>query len=98
MTDKDKMRSEGHFWAMMFLVLGVIQGLALFIQCFLFGISSERFTMRLRSNLFRNIMRMDIAYFDMPNHSSGKITTRLATDTPNVRSVGSLQNVSLPRR
>ena len=30
---------------------------------------------------------MDIAYFDMPHHSSGKISTRLATDAPNVKSV-----------
>ena len=34
---------------------------------------------------------MDIAYFDMPIHSSGKISTRLATDTPNVRSVSSIK-------
>jgi ATP-binding cassette, subfamily B (MDR/TAP), member 1 len=30
-------------------------------------------------------MQMDIAYFDMPTHSSAKISTRLATDTPNVK-------------
>ncbi|KAH7697576.1 multi-drug resistance protein 1, partial [Aphelenchoides avenae] len=85
-TDKDKMRRDGHMWALMFLVLGIVQGICFFTQVFFFGLSSERFTMRLRSRLFRNIMRMDIAYFDMPNHSTGKITTRLASDTPNVRS------------
>ncbi|ETN84650.1 ABC transporter, ATP-binding protein [Necator americanus] len=48
--------------------------------------SAERLTMRLRSNVFHNVMRMDAAYFDMPRHSAGKITTRLATDAPNVKS------------
>lgn len=57
-------------------------------QAFFYGITSERLTMRLRSHLFRNIMRMDISYFDMPHHSSGKISTRLATDAPNVKTVG----------
>uniref|UniRef100_A0A1I8A8Z0 Multidrug resistance protein 1 n=1 Tax=Steinernema glaseri TaxID=37863 RepID=A0A1I8A8Z0_9BILA len=84
--DKDEKSRKGHFWALMFLVLGVVQGVTMFSQAFLFGMSAERLTMRLRSMLFRNIMRMDIAYFDQPNHSSGKIATRLASDTPNVKS------------
>ncbi|KAK0397961.1 hypothetical protein QR680_002359 [Steinernema hermaphroditum] len=85
-TDKEEMSRKGHFWALMFLVLGVVQGVTMFSQAFFFGMSAERLTMRLRAMLFRNVMRMDIAYFDQPNHSSGKISTRLATDTPNVKS------------
>lgn len=59
------------------------------LQCFFFGMSAERLTMRLRSKVFHNVMRMDATYLDMPRHSPGKITTRLATDAPNVKSVGS---------
>ncbi|TMS37558.1 hypothetical protein L596_004463 [Steinernema carpocapsae] len=84
--DDHEKAKKGHFWALMFLMLGGVQAVTMFSQAFLFGMSAERLTMRLRSKLFRNIMRMDIAYFDMPNHSSGKIATRLATDTPNVKS------------
>jgi ATP-binding cassette subfamily B (MDR/TAP) protein 1 len=79
------MRSDGHLWAMMFLVLGFVMGGALFIEALLFGTSAERLTMRIRSKLFRNIMRQDVSYFDMSNHSSGKLCTRLATDAPNVK-------------
>ncbi|KAK0401518.1 hypothetical protein QR680_015832 [Steinernema hermaphroditum] len=85
-TDKDEVRRKGHFWALMFLVLGAVEAITMFLPSFLFGLSAERLTMRLRAKLFRNILRMDIAYFDKPNHSSGKIATRLATDTPNVKS------------
>uniref|UniRef100_A0AC34QSI0 p-glycoprotein n=2 Tax=Panagrolaimus sp. JU765 TaxID=591449 RepID=A0AC34QSI0_9BILA len=85
-TDMAKLKRDGHFWALMFLVLGGVQGVCLLTQAVLFGYSSERLTMRLRSKLFRNIMRMDIAFFDMPQHSSGKLSTRLATDCPNVKS------------
>ncbi|TKR81872.1 hypothetical protein L596_015674 [Steinernema carpocapsae] len=34
---------------------------------------------------FRSLLRQDTAYFDDPRHSSGRLTTRLATDAPNVR-------------
>ncbi|VDO37314.1 unnamed protein product [Haemonchus placei] len=80
------LKSDGHFWALMFLVLGIIQGISMLLQCFFFGMSAERLTMRLRSKIFNNVMRMDATYFDMPRHSPGKITTRLATDAPNVKS------------
>uniref|UniRef100_A0A914PIW6 ABC transmembrane type-1 domain-containing protein n=1 Tax=Panagrolaimus davidi TaxID=227884 RepID=A0A914PIW6_9BILA len=85
-TDVDKMRHDGHFWAIMLLLCGLVQGGTAFIQSALFGYAAEKLTTRLRTSLFCNIMRMDIGYFDMPNHSSGKISTRLATDTPNVKS------------
>ncbi|PIO69295.1 ABC transporter transmembrane region [Teladorsagia circumcincta] len=80
------LKQEGHFWALMFLVLGAVQATTMIIQCFFFGMSAERLTMRLRSKIFKNVMRMDATYFDMPRHSPGKITTRLATDAPNVKS------------
>jgi ATP-binding cassette subfamily B (MDR/TAP) protein 1 len=82
----NELRREGHTWALMFLVLGAVQACCLLLEAFIFGYSSEHLTMRLRSKLFRNVLRQDISYFDMPNHSSGKLTTRLATDAPNVKS------------
>lgn len=99
------LKSEGHFWALMFLVLGGVEAITMIVQvssvtaqfclihefvilqCFFFGMSAERLTMRLRSKVFHNVMRMDATYFDMSRHSPGKITTRLATDAPNVKSV-----------
>ncbi|RCN51734.1 ABC transporter, ATP-binding protein [Ancylostoma caninum] len=80
------LKSEGHFWALMFLVLGGVEAITMIVQCFFFGMSAERLTMRLRSKVFHNVMRMDATYFDMPRHSPGKITTRLATDAPNIKS------------
>uniref|UniRef100_A0A914UQK7 ABC transmembrane type-1 domain-containing protein n=1 Tax=Plectus sambesii TaxID=2011161 RepID=A0A914UQK7_9BILA len=54
---------------------------------FLLGWSAERLTMRLRFLVFENVLRQDVAYFDHPGHSSGKICTRFATDAPNIKSV-----------
>jgi ATP-binding cassette, subfamily B (MDR/TAP), member 1 len=91
-ADPNEMLHEGHFWALMFLALGIVQGFTSFFQAFLFDVAAGKLTMRLRSKLFRHILRMDIAYFDDPKHSSGKICTRLATDVPNLKSVFLYQN------
>ena len=85
-SDPAELKRQGHLWALMFLALGVAEFITMLGQAFLFGVAAERLTMRLRSKAFRNVMRMDIAYFDQPAHSSGIISTRLATDAPNVKS------------
>uniref|UniRef100_A0A914VZ75 Uncharacterized protein n=1 Tax=Plectus sambesii TaxID=2011161 RepID=A0A914VZ75_9BILA len=82
----EELKREGHFWALMFVVLGFINGFATLGSSFFFGWSAERLTMRLRFKVFENVLRQDIAYFDHSSHSSGKICTRLATDAPNIKS------------
>ncbi|CAD6198759.1 unnamed protein product [Caenorhabditis auriculariae] len=82
----EKLRADGHFWALMFLVLGGLQSVMMMTQCSFFGVASENLTMRLRSKVYRNVLRMDATYFDSPRHSPGKISTRLASDAPNVKS------------
>uniref|UniRef100_A0A8R1EVH8 Uncharacterized protein n=1 Tax=Caenorhabditis japonica TaxID=281687 RepID=A0A8R1EVH8_CAEJA len=84
--NKEQMKEDGHFWALMYLVIAAVQGTAMFSHCSLFGVAAERLTMRLRSKVYRNVLRQDATYFDMPKHSPGRITTRLATDAPNVKS------------
>uniref|UniRef100_A0A0N4V6C8 ABC-type xenobiotic transporter n=1 Tax=Enterobius vermicularis TaxID=51028 RepID=A0A0N4V6C8_ENTVE len=83
---KEEMKNEGHFWALMFLVLGGSMALCVSSQAISFGYAAEKLTRRLRYILFRNILSMDVAIFDMPKHSSGKILARLAMGAPNVKS------------
>ncbi|CAJ0931784.1 unnamed protein product, partial [Mesorhabditis belari] len=69
-----------YFWG-----IGISCLLSAMTSGFLMGKSGESITMRMRLRLFRNILRQDGSYFDNPNHSSGKLTTRLASDAPNIR-------------
>uniref|UniRef100_A0A0N5C259 ABC-type xenobiotic transporter n=1 Tax=Strongyloides papillosus TaxID=174720 RepID=A0A0N5C259_STREA len=85
LVDREEMRKQGHFYAMMFLALGIFQGVTLCVSAFFFGLSSEKLTARLRSLLFKNIIGREIAYFDDEKHSTGRLTTRLATDVPNIK-------------
>ncbi|CAD5212275.1 unnamed protein product [Bursaphelenchus okinawaensis] len=52
---------------------------------FLLGQVGEQLTMRLRIEVFKNILRQDGTYFDDVRHSTGKLTARLASDAPNVQ-------------
>jgi ABC-type multidrug transport system fused ATPase/permease subunit len=56
-------------------------------QSVCFGHSGERLTFRLRLKTFRAFMRQDMSYFDDPKHSTGALTTRLATDASQVKNV-----------
>ncbi len=46
----------------------------------MFAYSGEAVTKRLRSKAFRAILRQEIAYFEQPEHSTGALCTRLATE------------------
>jgi ATP-binding cassette subfamily B (MDR/TAP) protein 1 len=65
----------------MFVVIGVAMFLANVGQSSMFGMAGERLTMRLRRNCFQAIIRNDIGWFDDPKHSTGILTSRLASDT-----------------
>ncbi|KAI1710182.1 ABC transporter transmembrane region domain-containing protein [Ditylenchus destructor] len=68
-----------------FAVLGLICGSATFSSGALMGMAGEKMTMRLRLAVFKNILRQDGSYFDAGNNSTGKLTSRLATDASNVQ-------------
>ncbi|CAL1527237.1 unnamed protein product [Lymnaea stagnalis] len=81
---------EGLFWSMMFIGLGGLSFIANVIasktfQNTAFGFSGERLTKRLRQQTFQNILRQDVEYFDSPKHSTGALTTRLATDASMIK-------------
>ncbi|GMS92925.1 hypothetical protein PENTCL1PPCAC_15100, partial [Pristionchus entomophagus] len=85
-SDVDKMQSEGHTYALLFLGLGILNAITTMTSSFFFGLTAERLTMRLRLAVFRNILSMQISYTDEPKHAPGKLCTRLATDAPMVKS------------
>ncbi|PIO52328.1 ABC transporter, ATP-binding protein [Teladorsagia circumcincta] len=74
-----------------FLLLAIGSGITTFASGSLFGITGEKMAMRLRMDVFKNIMRQDASYFDNPNHNTGNLTAHLASDTPNVQAVRTFQ-------
>uniref|UniRef100_A0A1I8A8S6 ABC-type xenobiotic transporter n=1 Tax=Steinernema glaseri TaxID=37863 RepID=A0A1I8A8S6_9BILA len=68
-----------------FMILAIVSGASTFSSGTLFGTAGERMTMRLRVSVYKNLLRQDGAFFDKAEYSVGKLSTRLATDAPNVQ-------------
>lgn len=78
--DQDVMRKEILLYSMMFLLIGGVAAISMFLQSTLFAISGEALTMRMRQMTFKALLRQDVTYFDDHDNSVGAMTTRLATD------------------
>ncbi|CAL1280383.1 unnamed protein product [Larinioides sclopetarius] len=85
---RDALQKSAFFWSMMFLVLAVAAAFGYAFRTIGYNFASERLTMRLRYQSFKNILRQDIAWFDDDRHSSGKLASRLAADVPLVKAAG----------
>ncbi|CAI4232536.1 unnamed protein product [Auanema sp. JU1783] len=73
----------GLVWA--FVGLALLAGGSTFMSGSLFGVAGQRMSTRLRMAVYKNILRQDAAYFDDVKHTVGSLTSRLATDAPNVQ-------------
>ncbi|KAI8816005.1 P-loop containing nucleoside triphosphate hydrolase protein [Fimicolochytrium jonesii] len=87
LPDLNDMRSQANFWAAMFLVIGIANLIASFVKFAMFGISGEKLTTRLRDKSFRAMMRQNIAWFDIEEHSVGALTSNLSNDAQNVQNM-----------
>lgn len=76
-----KLRGDANFWSLMYLMLALVQILALTVQGIAFAYCSERLVHRARDKAFRTILRQDIAFFDREENSAGALTTFLSTET-----------------
>ncbi|OQR82293.1 ATP-binding Cassette (ABC) Superfamily [Achlya hypogyna] len=83
--DGDELRHRAMLWGIGFACLGVTMGLAILLQQHQFAVACERLTTRVRSQLFAAMLRQDLGWFD--DHSTGALTTQLATDASTVKSL-----------
>lgn len=67
------------------LVLGVLTGLACFLQTYLFNYAGVWLTTRVRSMTFKAIMKQEIGWFDEEINSVGALSARLSGDAAGVQ-------------
>ena len=77
---ENELMDEIIFYSCMFIVIGVADLILHGGTAFLFGLSGEKLTMRLRRESFKKYLNLEMAYFDSPFNSTGALTARLATD------------------
>uniref|UniRef100_A0A8C2XT47 ATP binding cassette subfamily B member 1 n=1 Tax=Cyclopterus lumpus TaxID=8103 RepID=A0A8C2XT47_CYCLU len=93
--DPNVIRQKSEFFSMMFIVIGVITFVAMFLQGFCFGKSGEMLTLKLRRDAFKSMMRQDLSWYDNHKNSVGALTTRLATDAAQVQGATGIRMATL---
>ncbi|XP_072967674.1 ABC transporter B family member 4-like isoform X3 [Typha angustifolia] len=81
----DEQRKNSRFWALMYVVLGIIALATIPVEYYLFGVAGGKLVERIRSMTFQRVVHQEINWFDDPANSSGTIGARLSTDALNVR-------------
>ncbi|PIC16951.1 hypothetical protein B9Z55_023367 [Caenorhabditis nigoni] len=76
---------NGHFWASMFLVLGLYRPITLYCQYFFFGKVGEKLSSRLRIKSFQHLLSLPCAFYDDPKNSPTRLANRLNTDASNLK-------------
>ncbi|OIT06993.1 PREDICTED: ABC transporter B family member 11-like [Nicotiana attenuata] len=82
-----QLRKDSKFWALMFVVLGVVTLIAFPARTYLFSIAGCKLIRRIRSMCFEKVVRMEVGWFDESEHSSGMIGARLSADAAKVRAL-----------
>ncbi|KAK4192066.1 putative leptomycin B resistance protein [Podospora australis] len=81
---KDYIEDEASFWCLMYLMLAFVMFIAFACQGIVFAKCSERLIHRVRDKSFRSMLRQDVEYFDLDEHSAGALTSFLSTETTHV--------------
>ncbi|KAK5995651.1 ABC multidrug transporter mdr1 [Cladobotryum mycophilum] len=71
---------DSDFWSAMFVMLAFVQFFARIAQGVLFAVCSQRLVHLVRYQVFRAILRQDIAFFDKEENTAGALTTFLSTE------------------
>ncbi|KAI3440973.1 uncharacterized protein J3R85_003014 [Psidium guajava] len=82
-----KLRKDSKFWALMFMILGLVSLVAYPASTYFFSIAGCRLIQRIRSMCFEKVVHMEVGWFDEPEHSSGVIGARLSADAATVRAL-----------
>lgn len=66
-------------WALILVGALLLQSVLVFVRHYLFAIAGERIVATLRAQLYERVFEQELAFFD--KSSTGKLSSRLATDT-----------------
>lgn len=82
-----KLRKDSKYWAVIFIVIGVISLIAYSVGTYLFGVAGNKLIRRIRLICFEKVVNMEVGWFDEVEHSSGIIGARLSADAATVRAL-----------
>ena len=89
--DSDNLMEQVIFWSCMFIVLGGAEMIFHSLAGWIFGMSGENLTKRLRQKSFQQYITMQIGFFDRAENSTGAMTSRLASDASKVQGASTMR-------
>ncbi|XP_054157886.1 ATP-dependent translocase ABCB1-like [Oppia nitens] len=81
----EEIQEDVLLYSLLFVAMGIASGIASFLQLYLFGVSGERLTMRLRKTVLTAMLKQEIGWYDMQENSTGALCSRLSADASSVQ-------------
>lgn len=72
-------------YALIFVGIGVFSGVMSFVQVYMYEIAGEHLTERLRQQMFAQILRQEVAFFDDKANSTGALCAKLSGEAAQVQ-------------
>jgi len=84
-TDIEQARSDSIYYALLLLLLGFGSALSQFLQGWMFGLSGENLTKRLRRDAFEAMLKQEMGWHDKQENNTGALCARLSGDAGKVQ-------------
>ena len=85
--DLSEARSQSEFYALMFLLVGIVVGAAMFLQIFMFSVAGAHLTLRMRREAYEAMLKQEMGWFDEAKNSTGALCSRLSADAAAIQGV-----------
>jgi ATP-binding cassette subfamily B (MDR/TAP) protein 1 len=79
-----QLTDRGDFFSLMFFILALANLMAYGIFGWASNVQAQKILKYYRSELFSNIMRQHMSFFDDPRHNTGALVSRLSTEPQNI--------------
>ncbi|XP_026327715.1 multidrug resistance protein 1-like isoform X2 [Hyposmocoma kahamanoa] len=83
--DEEERLAAVRRFALIFVGIGVLSGVANFITVSMYGLAGEHLTARLRSLLFQKLLQQEIAFYDNKDNATGALCAKLSGETAAVQ-------------
>ena len=84
-ADTSKARDDSVKYALMFCGLALYSLLAMLLQGWMFAISGENLTKRLRRDAFEAMLKQEMGWYDLQENNTGSLCARLSGDAAKVQ-------------
>jgi len=85
--DDEKAQENSNLFALLFVGIGILAGVSMFLQIFMFTLAGEALTQRLRRMTFAAMLRQELGWYDDASNSVGSLSARLSGDAASVQGV-----------